>query len=118
MHSLFEMAQVGKFSSYTVSVYGGEGNIPHFHFYTKDRSTSGCIRIDKAEYFVHGKCKDKLSAQDKRKFIEWITSTETPFKKYTDKLTVWEYIKILWNENNEVYKISDDIPMPDYSLLS
>lgn len=118
MHSLLKMAQVGKFSSYTVSVYGGEGNIPHFHFYTKDRSISGCIRIDKAEYFVHGKCKDKLSAQDKKKFVEWIKSTETPFKKYTNELTVWEYIRILWDENNEDCRISDDTLMLDYSLLS
>ena len=116
-HTLLEMAQVGKFSNYKVYIYGGEGPIPHLHFFTVDNKISGCIRLDKPEYFVHGNHSDKLNHSDKKKFVEWISSNETPFKKFSADLTVYRYIVITWNENNENYRIDEDIEMPDYTQL-
>ena len=116
-HTLLEMAQIGKFADYKVSIYGSEGKIPHLHFYTKDKKISGCIRLDISDYFEHGYHKAKLNSKEKKLFVEWINSTETPFKKFVDKLTVWEYACILWNENNSDYPILDTIKMPDYSKL-
>ena len=105
-HKLLEMANIGSFSGYKVSIYGAEGNIPHLHFYTegKKKNIYGCIRLDMPEYFKHGKHKDDLSSKERKAFVTWINSKETPFKRFTDALTVWEYICILWNENNPKYK--------------
>jgi hypothetical protein len=116
-HTLLEMAQVGTFAGYTCSVYGKEGSLPYFHFYTKDKKISGCIRLDAPDYFVHGKHKAKLNSKEKKQLIEWLQSKETPFKKFTDVLTVWEYICILWNENNLDAPMDLNIKMPDYSQL-
>ena len=119
-HQLLEMAYIGTFSGYKVSIFGNEGNIPHLHFYTenKKRNTYGCIRLDKADYFKHGKHKDELNSKERKVFIEWIKSKETPFKRFTDVLIVWEYVCILWNENNPKYMFDyEKVGMPNYDNL-
>lgn len=116
MHTLLEMAQIGSFSGYKVCIYGGEGPIPHLHFKDSERKISGCIRLDRPEYFIHNNHRSKLNSKEKTKFIQWINSNETPFKKFAENLTVYQYAVILWNENNENYKM-EEIPIPDYSQL-
>ena len=120
-HTLLEIAHVGSFCGYKVSIYGGEGNIPHLHFYTENKKKNiyGCIRLDCSEYFDHGKHNARLNSKEKKIFTEWIKSKETPFKKFTDILTVWEYVCILWNENNPNYKFNyDQYTMPNYAELN
>lgn len=65
---LYEMAQIGKFDSFEIWVYGGEGPIPHFHLIKGDQNFpdfEACIKIEKAEYFHHsgkeGKRESKVS---------------------------------------------------------
>lgn len=115
-HTLLEMANVGKFDIYTCSFYGEEGPVPHFHFYNVSKNIFGCIRLDKPNYFIHGKHKAKLNSKGKKQLIEWLNSKETPFKKFMDKLTVWEYICILWNENNPDNIYNND-KIPNYENL-
>lgn len=113
--SLLEMAEVGRFSSYRVSIYGGEGPIPHFHFYNKDPNRGGCIRLDKPEYFVHGNHNEKLSSKERKNMIEWLQSPHKSFGKYG--LTNWHVICIYWDDNNQDYLFDKDAEMPDYILL-
>lgn len=109
---LLEMARVGSVAGYEVSIYGGEGNIPHFHFYTKDREKEGCIRIDRAEYFTHGNKNTKLNSKERKLLVTWLCSNHNVLP-----ITIWEYICILWDDNNPDYVLTDDIKMPDYNTL-
>ena len=110
---LNEMARVGTFNKYNVSVYSGEGNIPHFHFYNIETNTQGCIRIDKAEYFSHNGKEAKLNSRQIKDLIEWLNS-----KHGFLKITMWEYILVLWNDNNINNQIKTQISMPDYTKLN
>lgn len=116
-HTLLEMAQVGTFARYTCSVYGKEGSVPHFHFYTRDKKISGCIRLDAPDYFVHGKHKAKLNSKEKKQLIEWLNSFHEGYKKLGVKLTIYSYICILWNDNNQNHLFDTPENMPDYSQL-
>lgn len=116
-HTLLEMAQVGKFADYTCSVYGKEGSVPHFHFYTKDKKISGCIRLDAPDYFVHGKHKSKLSSKERKQLMEWLNSFHEGYKKLGVELTIYSYICILWNDNNQEYLFEAPENMPDYTQL-
>ena len=59
---LLEMAEIGRFDGYKIMIYGNEGPIPHFHVEHKEKNLSVCVRIDKAEYFSHGRHKYKLDS--------------------------------------------------------
>lgn len=113
-HTLYEMARIGNTSdNIEIHIYGKEGNIPHFHFYDRKDERMGCIRIDKAEYFSHGKGKyaDKLSAKEIYNLIEFLNSQHKRLP-----ITNWQYLIILWNDNNPDFEI-DMLKTPDYSKL-
>ena len=112
---LLEMAEVGRFDIYKISIYGGEWPIPHFHFYIDDPNEGGCIRLDKPEYFIHGNHTEKLNSKGRKNLIEWIKSPHKSFGKYG--LTNWQIICIYWDDNNPNYLFNKDAEMPDYTLL-
>lgn len=109
---LTEMARVGKFDNYLVSIYSGEGLIPHFHFYTVDGTKKGCIRLDKAQYFTHGDNTAILNSKEKKNLVEWLKS-----KHKALPITIWEYMVVLWDDNNEDYLMDENIKMPNYENL-
>lgn len=112
---LLEMAEVGRFDIYKISIYGGEGPIPHFHFYIDDPNKGGCIRLDKPEYFIHGNHTEKLNSKGRKNLIEWIKAPHKSFGKYG--LTNWQVICIYWDDNNPNYLFNKDAEIPDYTLL-
>lgn len=112
---LLEMAEVGRFEEYRISIYGGEGPIPHFHFYTNNPDAGGCIRLDKPEYFIHGNHKEKLSSKDRKNITKWLQSPHKSFGKYG--ATNWQVICIYWDDNNPTHPFNKDAEMPDYNLL-
>ena len=113
-HSLYEMARIGNTSdNIEIHIYGREGSVPHFHFYDKKTGRMGCIRLDTAEYFQHGRGKyaDKLNSKEIKNLIDFL-------KEQHKRLPIsnWEYLIILWNDNNPNFEI-DELPMPDYTKL-
>lgn len=113
--TLVEMAEVGRFDEYKITIYGSEGPIPHFHFETLTEEIKGCIRLDKPEYFSHGPYQDKLNSKDRRRMIEWLKSPHKHFGKvgYTN----WQVICIYWDDNNHDNMFDENTPMPDYEEL-
>lgn len=115
IHRIDEMARVGEFDGCEISVFTNEGHVPHFHFYDKQTGRRGCIRIDKADYFFHGKYKDTLDRDERYDLQRWLKSTYTGSKHFNG--TVFEFIVALWNINNDMFKIDEDTPMPDYTNI-
>ena len=115
-HPLTEMMEAGRFDTYRICVYGGEGPIPHFHFYkTTDDSSGGCIRLDKPEYFDHGHHQAKMNSTIKNRAIEWLKSTpKTRFGHFTNN---WEAMCYMWDIGNPTHPTDPQLEMPDYTKL-
>lgn len=113
---LLEIAEVGGFNNFIIIVYGSEGPIPHFHFESLDGELDGCIRLDKPEYFVHGKHNSRLKRKDGDRLIEWLKSPHKSFGIYG--LSNWQVICIYWNDNNIDYPFNTGAKMPDYTQLN
>lgn len=117
-HTLEEMARVGSFDDCEVCVFGGEGNIPHFHILNTKTREKCCVRIDCAEYFNHSdKYKLRLNSHDKKDLNNWLDSESNLFKRIGVSISVYRNIVLLWNQNNPQYEIDDDIEKPDYTKL-
>lgn len=112
-HTLYEMARIGNTSdNIEIHIYGKEGHIPHFHFYDKKTNRMGCIRLDKPEYFSHGKrYTDKLTSKEIKNLIDFLNEEHKALP-----ITNWKYLVVLWNDNNPNYSI-DILPMPNYTEL-
>lgn len=114
---LNEMAQIGKFTEYTVFVRTDDpGNIPHFHIWdsnSKGNNFHTCVKILKAEYVHHTGKEGVLNSSDRKELCAFLRlpSEDEPTK------TNWEVLLIEWNRNNSEKKIDVKTPMLDYSLL-
>lgn len=110
---LQEMARVGETENgCTVCVYSNEGNLPHMHLYIgnpKNPIFESCIRIDEPLYFNHKPHMKKLNSEDKKDLIKFLNS------KHKLGIKMWEYIQVLWNDNNPKYVWEGK--MPNYKDL-
>lgn len=111
---LLEMSEIGRVDNLKILVYGSEGPIPHFHFETLDRELEGCIRLDKPEYFDHGKHRGRLTKRLLKNLIKFL---EAPHK-YLGKfgMTNWQVICMYWDDNNINYPFNKEAKMPNYEL--
>lgn len=109
---LYEMAQIGKFDSFEIWIYGGEGPIPHFHLISqKFPDFEACIKIEKVEYFHHSGKEGILNSKEKKRLVEFLQSNHHKLNG-----TNWEILVAQWGMNNPKY----DIPfleMPNYREL-
>ena len=114
-HSAYEMSTVGDFSKdkLTIRIFAKEGPVPHFHFDNEEKEVHGCIRIDKAEYFSHGRHQAQLNSQQKKSLVEYLSA---PADDAILTGTNWQFVLFLWNHENPQHKISF-IEMPDYTKL-
>ena len=114
---LYEMGQVGRFSSITLIVHNDEGQIPHFHFIKKQakkgQPKEGCICLETAEYFIHPGKTATLRGKERDLLIEFLQSA-VPFSKKT----YYEQLCDAWNDlnrDNKDAKLIEHIPdMPNY----
>lgn len=115
-----------------ITVYGDEGNTPHFHFFrNKDLSNAGnnysnnggCICILRARYFSHGTKVIELNSREMKrlkKFLQerWKRSNVDNSSNIKLDLfkgeTNWDFVKYLWNTGNPKNKVPEDLEMPDY----
>lgn len=114
---LGEMAKVGIFNNIEIFVRTNDpGKIPHFHFLdrNKKKDNEGCIRIDSPEYFDHEGKTCHLSSGQRKEMIEFL---ESDYKRKKFVGSNWEYLVMLWNDNNSDVEIDDDTEMPDYRKL-
>ena len=114
---LLEMAAVGEYGSYKVTVYGGEGSIPHFHIYDKQTKRQICVKILEADYFKHGKYQDELFRDEVKDLAKWLKLPHEAKRHPNYKITNYERICDLWDENNPKYELPAKITMPDYTKL-
>ena len=120
-----EMARVGFVpvgTTKTIEVYvhtDDPGKTPHFHVrkYGKNNQFEWetCIQYEKAEYFLHGKYKDKLPNQKITKELDKMMRTKKSGDKYGR--TYFDYAVEMWNDNNSDVILPDDIIQPDYTKL-
>ena len=114
---LLEMAEIGRFNGYRIMIYGNEGPVPHFHVEHKEKGINSCIRIDKAEYFSHGKHKDKLSRDTIKELYNFLKQPHKTFGKHG--YNNWQIICIYWDDNNIEFTLDDisSMSMPDYTKI-
>ena len=99
------------------------GKIPHFHLRDIDDWSKfhTYIRIDKAEYFHHGNKQDILNAKEKKQLNDFMQSISKKKLRRPGaepiEITNWEYVCILWDDNNSDVEIADDVVQPDYTKL-
>ena len=95
------------------------GEIPHFHVRKKSDWSEfhTCIRIDKAEYFLHEGKEDILNARQKKSLQQFMIAPVT-VSRYADKFrNNWELTCFLWDMNNSNVEINPDTEQPDYTKL-
>lgn len=121
---LLEMARIGWVpvgSTKSIEVYvhtddGGE--IPHFHvrkYGSKNKfEWETCIKFEAAEYFLHGKYRDKLPDRKTCKLLDKMLRSKDPEENGS---TYWETAIKEWNRNNSDRRLSIDLEQPDYSRL-
>ena len=123
---LYGMSRVGYIPTKgkTLEIYVNSddpGKLPHFHVRNKDDwgEFHTCVRIDCAEYFKHGSKTDSFNSREKKALQDFMNSY--PKKKlFTEggtRMNNWEYITMLWNDNNSDVEIDEDTIQPDYTLL-
>lgn len=112
------MARVG-FTSDRFEIYvntNDGGKIPHFHYRnaTDWNKFHTCIRIDKAEYFIHDGKEDILNTRQLRNLYRFLKS-DVVISRYKNKFkNNYELICFLWDLNNSDIQLPEDIQMPDY----
>lgn len=117
--TLLEMAQVGVVDdTIIIKVYGGEGPIPHFHFYETQSRRAGCLKILEASYFAHGNYLDDLKRDEKQELLRWLQKLNSSYKRRGLSVTNWQSICLLWDQNNPQYKLKNpNPPIPDYMKI-
>ncbi len=95
------------------------GRVPHFHVrkYGKKNQFEWetCIRYDSAEYFLHGRYKDKLPDRQTAKALDSMLRQKNPKRR---GITYWESAVDDWNNNNSIEELSPEIVQPDYTQLT
>ena len=95
--------EISKVGVVKISVYGGEGPVPHFHIEGKDFSC--CVCIFDNRYFDHGIHQDILNTKQLKELDRFMRDKSS----INEKLTNWEAAKFIWEAAN--IENNDDISM-------
>jgi len=98
---------------FKVCVYGNEGErVPHCHLQTDDGNPDICIKLENAEYFIHGHYKRKLTNKQAKAFYEFMSSSSKR------SLNRWEFACESWdNLPHQLYQCKDVLHIPRYDLM-
>lgn len=122
--NLNEMARIGFICQRPIlEIYihtDDPGNIPHFHI--RDYKKSGqsgnefhtCVQFKNNEYFHHTGKEDSLNSYQRKELVQFLS------QKYRgrDGYTNWQKLVDDWNDNNSSMQIDEDIPMPNYRIIT
>lgn len=114
---LYEMGRCGKFAEFSVHVYGGERQIPHFHFVKKqakkNQPKEGCICLTEAKYYIHSGKTATLNQSERKELMEYLRSIEP-----SSEVPYYQFLCDKWNENNrdnsDSQKVQTSAVIPDY----
>lgn len=115
MRRFQEMARVGRAGIYDIYIYSNEGPVPRFHFRNAQTGREGCLKLESADYFSHNRYTATLNAGERRDLARFLRS-----RKGSSNLTQFQYICILWNDNNTQYPLRMDpykASAPDYENM-
>lgn len=124
--NIYGMSRAGKISADgdTFEIYvntDDAGKIPHFHLrcINEWNKFHSCIRVESAKYFLHGSKDDKLNSKQRKELQKFMLepSTAKLYDENGNRINNWQYICILWNDNNSDVMISEDAIQPDYTQL-
>ena len=120
---IFGMARIGwippsDINGIEVYVHTNDsGRVPHFHIrkYSKENKPEWetCVRYDSAEYFLHGKYKDKLPSGIPEKLDSMLRQINPKRRG----ITYWQSAIDDWNNNNSSEQLDPDLVQPDYTEL-
>lgn len=97
----------------SVHVYEDEGDhVPHMHL-IKEGEPDCCIRIDKAEYFSHGRHSNTINSKTLKRFITFMKRKNIKFGQSNYKFAIYS-----WNKYNKHDQLDINMEMPDYSRLN
>ena len=99
-----------------VLLYGREGNIPHFHIESLNRTFSSCICIYSNNYFSHGDhYKDEFNSKQRIQLNEWLNQPNAEFSKMSN----WEMICVAWDRGTPDCKFKEKVTtQPDYTEMT
>ena len=113
---LLRMARIGDIDDKLIYIIrlSEPNNVPHFHIC--DRATYGnkfhvCIKNKESEYHNYTGDGDVLSADIKRRLVEFLCSSDKWGMNH------WDIVLQEWNRNNPDIEIDPKTPMPDYNKL-
>ncbi len=124
---IYGMSRVGQISGngVTFEIYvntNDGGKIPHFHMRDIDDwdNFHTCIRIDAPKYFLHGSKQDILSAKEKKLLADFMEAPtrKALFNEKGQRINNWQYVCMLWDDNNSDVMIDESVEQPDYRQLS
>lgn len=109
---------IAKLGKCDVEVYGREGMHPHIHIYGNGKEI--CVALGIAKYFSHEPQHSQFSnAKQKEDLNSWfrkpnIKVSNADHRNYTN----YQAAVSKWNSLNPMAKLDENIPQPDYSMIS
>ena len=107
---------IPKIGDCDIIVRGNEGQIPHFHIISKDKSFESCVCIEQPRYFKHSNKNGELNRKQRialNNFLKTKISVSRNFHRY---ITIWEFIVISWNIANS-HRLINVEKQPDYTTM-
>lgn len=88
--------------NFNIVIGENEGhNIPHFHIFDAQSNMCIAIKLDKPEYFIHGKYTYTLNSKEKKLLVNWLNSSKiTKAIKNFEPKNNWENLVFAWNVVN------------------
>lgn len=119
---LLEMTVIDDFQyggqTYQIDIKSREvNNISYIHIRTLDNKPYSCVRLDKAEYFLHGSYQHVPNHHEVREFSKAMNRKPKSRKLQQVYANNWERCVDEWNTAHEGHEI-DDTVMPDYRNLA
>jgi len=114
---IFQESGIRGYLSYTIYVYGGERDIPHFHVIKPADNFECCVCIYEPKYFDHEGKTSMLNSKERKILNEFLKATSKINRGFSN----WQAIEFLWNYANlkkgETPKQSTKSQQPDYTKM-
>lgn len=107
----------------TIEVYvntDDSGKVLHFHVRKYGKAHhfewETCVKFESCDYFLHGKCKDKLPSRQVANELDAMLRQVNPTVRNSE--IYWQTAVDMWNLNNSDVPLDSDLEQPDYNKLN